>query len=217
VPPAPSARPPMAPSRSLALAAVAAVLAAPEIAPALPRVRTMVDLRQQGIVRQGWDLSCGAAALGTLLTYDLGDPVTEPEIVQALLRGADPDRVRARGGFSLLDLKRYATARGHLAAGYGNLRLSHLAALGAAIVPTIDRAGPHFMIYRGQIDGRVVLADPAYGNRTMPREQFEAIWSPRVAFVVRRGGPAARVSDPGPGAVALVPPRIVRGGIGARP
>lgn len=169
----------------------------------------MLELRQAGVVRQGWDLSCGAAALSTVLTHDVGDPVSEAEIVETLLHGADAARIRARGGFSLLDLKRYATARGHVAEGFGNLSLGNLAALGTAIIPTLEPAGPHFMVYRGVVDGRVVLADPAYGTRTLPVERFEAMWSPRVAFVVRPRGAAP--PDAGPGAVPLVPPRVVRG------
>lgn len=198
---------------SRVLAALA--LAAPIAAQALPAVRSMAELRQAGVVRQGWDLSCGAAALSTVLTYDVGDPVPEPVIVRSLLAGADAARIRARGGFSLLDLKRYAVSRGHAAEGYGNLQLSNLAALGAAIVPTVEPGGPHFMVFRGVVDGRVVLADPAYGNRTLPAAAFEALWKPRVAFVVRRTGVA--LPDPGPGAVPLVPPRVVRGAIRGAP
>lgn len=171
-----------------------------------------------------WSVRAGTSAAGRALSTvlnELGDPVSEAEIVDGLLRGADAARIRARGGFSLLDLKRYAAARGHLAAGFGSLRLANLAALGTAIVPTLEPAGQHFMVYRGVVDGRVVLADPAYGTRTLPIERFERLWSPRVAFVVRpRTGPAP---EPAPGAmplapaqagaVALVPPRVVRGAV----
>jgi uncharacterized protein len=209
--------PPDTMRRSVAIAALALVAAAaPRLVEARPgRVRSFLELRQDAVVRQGWDLSCGAAALGTILTYELGDRVTEKEIVDAMLRGADAARIRARGGFSLLDLKRYAVARGHAAAGYGDLDLPRLSALGVAIVPTLDKAGPHFMVFRGVVDGRVLLADPAYGNRTLPTPTFERIWSPRVAFVVRRGGAAL---PPGERNVAtLVPPRVVREAIGVRP
>ncbi len=192
----------------LALAALA-IPAEPAAAPRRP-VRSMLELRGDRVVRQGFDLSCGAAALSTLLTYEQGDPITEAEVVSGLLRHADPERIRRQGGFTLLDLKRYATARGYLAAGYGNLALSSLSSLGPAIVPTVVQGQPHFMVFRGIVKGRVALADPAYGNRTMRPEQFEGLWSPRVAFVVRRasGAPA----PPGPArAVPLVPDSVIRG------
>jgi predicted double-glycine peptidase len=202
-----------------AIALAAALLTAPVCASAARRpVRTMLELRQDGVVRQAWDLSCGAAALSTVLTYDLGDAVPERTIVDALLRGADADRIRRRGGFSLLDLKRFAVGRGYQASGFGNLDLTALERLGTAIVPTLDDAGPHFMVFRGVVRGRVVLADPAYGRRTMARDDFVEIWSPRVAFVVRRG---ARPGGPPAGATALAPPRvappILRGAVGGAP
>ena len=49
----------------------------------------------------------------------------------------------------------------------------------------------HFVIFRGVWGNRVLLADPAWGNRTMPAEKFESIWLDypefgRVGFVVKR-------------------------------
>lgn len=202
---------------ALAITATAALAAAAplEAAARTREVRTLVELRREGVVPQRWDLSCGAAALGTLLTHEHGDPVGEAEIVRDLLASADPERVRARGGFSLLDLKRYAVARGYSAAGYRDLDAASLAALGSAIVPTVDRAGPHFVVVRGVVRGRVLVADPAYGHRTMTREAFEAVWSPRVAFVVRRGDGAEPAAAPDDllASIPLVSPRVVRGAL----
>lgn len=162
-------------------------------------VRSMVELRNDRVVRQGWDLSCGAAALSTLLTHDLGDPVTEGDVVAGLLQSADAAKIRKRGGFTLLDLKRFATARGHAAVGYGKLTLETLVPLAPAIVATEQRGRPHFMLFRGVNGDRVLLADPAFGNRTMRRDRFEAIWRPRVALSVRRApaAPAAPVAAAG--------------------
>jgi predicted double-glycine peptidase len=172
-------------------------------------VRSMLELRRDRVVQQGFDLSCGAAALSTILTYELGDRVTEGEVVAGLLGKADPERIRKQGGFTLLDLKRYAKARGHHAAGYGDLSLAALGTLGTAIVPTTMNGQPHFMIFRGIAGNRVVLADPAYGNRTMSAERFEALWSPRVAFVVRRPREAA-TGVPPEASAALVPDAVLR-------
>jgi hypothetical protein len=197
--------------RALALALVLAFVA-PSAAVARPQraVRSLLELRRERVVQQRWDLSCGAAALSTLLTYDQRDPVTEEEVVAGLLQHADPERIRRQGGFTLLDLKRYATARGYDSSGYGNLSLASLATLAPAIVPTVAGGRPHFMILRGFEEGRVLLADPAYGNRIMRPEQFEALWTPRVAFVVRRAG-GAPPSSPGDATAALVPDPVIRG------
>jgi hypothetical protein len=65
---------------------------------------------------QEWDLSCGAAALTTLLNYQHGDQVTEKEVANALMRREEyvrnPLLIKSRDGFSLADLKRYVDARG---------------------------------------------------------------------------------------------------------
>jgi predicted double-glycine peptidase len=176
-------------------------------------VRSLSELRTEGVVRQAWDLSCGAAALSTVLTYHLGDPVSEPEIVATLLDRSEPERVRARGGFTLLDLKSYAVSRGHRADGYGRLKLRGLLRLAPAIVPTVDDGEPHFMVLRGAAGDRLLLADPAYGNRTMTAEEFETIWSPRVAFVVRRGdgAPPDALGTRAP----VVPVQPIRNALGA--
>jgi uncharacterized protein len=175
----------------LLAAAVLTLVLAPEARSADRRpVRSLVELRNERVVRQGWDLSCGAAALSTLLTHDLGDPVTEADVVAGLLQSADAAKIRKRGGFTLLDLKKFAAGRGHQTGGYGNLTLDTLAPLAPAIVATEQRGQPHFMVFRGVHGDRVLLADPAFGNRTMRRDRFEAIWTPRVALFVRRASVA---------------------------
>src|SRR5688500_11553424 len=81
-------------------------------------VRSLLEMRQEGVVVQQWDTSCGAAALATVFTYSFKDPVSERSVAQAMLRRTDPLRVKVRGGFSLLDMKRFAEARGYAAAGF---------------------------------------------------------------------------------------------------
>jgi uncharacterized protein len=201
---------------SLAWGTAAAAPAAPE-----PRgrktVRSLREMRQERVVRQTWDLSCGAAALSTLLTYHLDDPVSEPEVVATVLQRTDPVKIRARQGFSLLDLKRFVISRGHEAEGYGQLDLEHLVKLAPAIVPTTLGGYNHFVVFRGVRGGHVLLADPAFGNRTLPVDQFEALWSRRIAFVVKPGD-GTRASSPlrlsGRSELPVVPPTAVREAIG---
>jgi hypothetical protein len=82
-------------------------------------IRTLKEIRDEGVVRQRWDVSCGAAALSTVLTDDFKDPTPETAIVVWILHRVDAGRVRSRGGFSLLDLKHFAEARGYHAEGFG--------------------------------------------------------------------------------------------------
>jgi predicted double-glycine peptidase len=150
------------------------------------RVVSFYELRQARLVRQTWDTSCGAAALSTVLTYDLGIPATEYAIATLILRGGDPARVRQRGGFSLLDLKRFVESIGLIGEGYGSMSFEDLAGHNApAIVPIRSHDLDHFVIFRGRLGDRVLLADPAFGNVTMPVEEFTQLWRSRIAFYVR--------------------------------
>jgi predicted double-glycine peptidase len=152
----------------------------------IPPVRSLLETRQDQVIAQKWDISCGAAALATLLTYQLGDPVTEQEVARSMLNRTDPLRVKHRGGFSLLDLKRYAQSRGYEADGYSDLSVEDLQQLAPLIVPMRARGYDHFVVFRGLVGDRVVLADPGFGNSTMSVPSFEGAWNGNVGFVVRR-------------------------------
>ena len=149
-------------------------------------VRSLREIRQENVVVQQWDTSCGAAALATLLRYQHGLAVSEKKIAEAMLRRSDPLKVKTRGGFSLLDLKRYADGQGLEGAGYMNLGLDDLLDMAPAIVPVVVRGYPHFVVVRGKAHDKILIADPAFGNRTMDVRSFQKAWQGPIAFVVRR-------------------------------
>lgn len=149
-------------------------------------VRSLLEMRHEKVVIQRWDLSCGAAALATILAYQHGDPVPERKIAEAMLGRTDPMKVRARQGFSLLDMKRYVESRGYEATGYAELTLQDLIDFGPTIVPVRLNGYNHFVVFRGVLGDRVLLADPAVGNRTLRRGTFEAAWVGQMGFIVER-------------------------------
>ena len=149
-------------------------------------VVSLLEMRQSRVVVQQWDLSCGAAALATVLTYQHGDAVDEREIARGMLRLTDPLRVQVRGGFSLLDLKRYVESRGYSGSGYTSLTLDDLVKLAPVLVPVSFRGYNHFVVFKGVAGERVFLADPGFGNRTVELEQFHTAWLQSIGFVVRR-------------------------------
>jgi uncharacterized protein len=165
------------------------------------QVRSLYEIRHARVVQQKWDQSCGSAALSTLLTYYLDTPTDETSIIGDLIRHGDPLRVRQRGGFSLLDLKRFVQRHGYRSRGYGRLSLPELAAFKtAAIVPIKTHGYDHFVIFVSLIGDRVVLADPAYGNMSLTARQFGRIWQNGIAFMVFRGEvrPAEEAPAPDP-------------------
>lgn len=149
-------------------------------------VKSMAEIRNEQVVRQRWDYSCGSAALSTVLSHHLDDPTPESAVVVSILRRTDPVRVRSRGGFSLLDLKHYLTRRGYKSAGYVDLELDELEAFEVPpIVPISLKGYDHFVVFRGRYGDRVVLADPAFGNMTMSVSRFVELWESRIAFVLK--------------------------------
>ena len=172
-------------------------------------VRSLLEQRQHDVVIQRWDLSCGAAALATILNFQHGDAVSEREIAVGMMSReeylANPQVVISRQGFSLLDLKRFVDARGYNGVGLGQLTIDELATRAPIIVPISSRGYQHFVIFRGIREDRVLLADPAFGNRTVSRARFEAEWlafpeTGRVGFYVEKrnepSSPNVRLSAP---------------------
>ena len=73
------------------------------------------ELKEQNIVMQGFDYSCGTGALATLLTYYFNDPVSEKDLLTDILANIPKDLIenRKKDGLSLLDLKQAAQRRGY--------------------------------------------------------------------------------------------------------
>lgn len=147
------------------------------------KVTSLKEARFRATVRQQYDFSCGSAAVATLLTYQYGLPVTEAEVFKAMYAVGDQARIR-REGFSLLDMRTYLQSRGFKADGF-MLPLDKLLEEGLpAIVLVNDRGYRHFVVVRGLRNGRVLVADPARGSRSVPRRDFDRIWDNKVLFVV---------------------------------
>jgi len=149
-------------------------------------VASLMEIRQQNVVIQKWDFSCGAASLATILKYQHHDHVTERMVAEGMLRRTDPLKVKVRGGFSLLDLKRYVESRGLKGKGYLDLDLNGLIEIAPAIVPVDLGDYNHFVVFRGILDGKALLSDPAFGNRTVDINIFEKSWVNKIGFIVTR-------------------------------
>jgi predicted double-glycine peptidase len=159
-------------------------------------VRSLLEIRRENVIVQEWDLSCGAAALATVLRYQYGDPVSERDIAKALIRRREyvenPELIKIRQGFSLLDLKRYVDSRGYRGIGYGKMTFTELVERAPLMVPVNFLGYNHFVVFRGVMEDRVLLADPAWGNLTTLRGNFENAWLDygeamgKVGFVVER-------------------------------
>ena len=148
-------------------------------------ILSLKEIRNEGVTRQRWDISCGAAALSTLLTYQFDDPTPETDIVVWMLHRTSPDLVKARHGFSLLDMKHFAQARGYTADGYSDMSMDELASQRLAVIVPIRLKGfDHFVVVKGVVNDRIFLADPGFGNESMRVDRFRKLWKNGIVFIV---------------------------------
>lgn len=147
-------------------------------------VKPLRDIKRENIVTQSLEYSCGAAGLSTLLNFYLNDPVSEQDILLGMNDIVSQEKVRARQGFSLFDLKSYALSRGYKVTGY-KMDVDFLKELNKPVlVPITFRKFRHFVIVKAVMGGRVFIADPAAGNMSMKVDQFEKIWTNGIGLVV---------------------------------
>ncbi len=146
------------------------------------------EMRNTNVVSQSLDYSCGPAALATLLSYYFQDKVTEQEIIKFLLLNGDLNKIKAKRGFSLLDLKNFALSKGYEVVGY-KMDLDFLVKLNKPVlVPVNIKEYAHFVIFRGLKGKRVFLADPALGKMTLTVDKFLKMWQGGVGLVLAKAG-----------------------------
>ncbi len=153
-------------------------------------VNTWKDMRDQNIVLQQSDFSCGAASLATLIKYYFGDNVSENEILEDIFKRLNEkdSKDRKKAGLSLLDLKEFAERRGYSTWG-GKVKLSALPKLHGPVLVymTKNQEYQHFAILRGIKEDRVFIADPIHGNLRMRIEDFTKEWSEIVLILGKKG------------------------------
>jgi uncharacterized protein len=151
---------------------------------------TLKELRDQNVIKQEKDYSCGSAALATLLIYYFGEKTSEEAILGMLFDGLTEEEKKSKTlkGFSLLDLKKVAERMGYRAAGF-KLSVDQLMRLSAPVIVFVEPQGyKHFAVLRGMSGWRrVLLADPSRGNLRMSLERFTDEYR-GVVFVLGKAG-----------------------------
>lgn len=180
-----------------------------------PDFRHWKALRDAEVVRQERDFSCGLAALATMLTYYFGVEVSEAELLGRLdprdtgvftdsLSGTDTVtsarlNILKERGVSLAILADLASEYGLRAQGV-RIGAETLSRLSMPAIAYIEPDGePHFTLIRG-VDkrGNVQVADPSWGNRLFPADDFVRIFAldgetdGRLLLVVPADGHAGR-------------------------
>lgn len=156
----------------------------------LGSVKSMHELRWDGVVRQRLEVGCGAASLATIMTYYFGFPATEQEMADAMMAEAaadgQEDLVRLVG-FSMAHIKRVAEKGGLIAQGF-RVPIEHLDRIKIPVIARVSIKGyDHFLVFKGAQNGRIFVADPSFGNGSYRLASFEKVWSGLMIGFVRRG------------------------------
>ncbi|MBV1774799.1 C39 family peptidase [Burkholderiaceae bacterium DAT-1] len=147
-------------------------------------IKPASELKFKNIVHQAFDYSCGSAALTTILKFHLGVEVSEQGAMEGMMDKGEKEKIIARRGFSLLDMKRYVASLGFDSAGF-RATIDDLRKLDQPAVIPIDFGGSkHFVVYRGIREGLVYIADPSAGNIVFTEKQFAGLWDKNTLFIV---------------------------------
>lgn len=153
-------------------------------------VKSWREIKRQNVVMQRRDYSCGAAALATLLRYHWEDPISEDDVLRAVLRVLTIEELKERiqNGLSLTDLRRTSVQMGYQATigrlEFEKLSESRIPLIVGIVVEDFD----HFVVFRGTDGVWVYLADPARGNIRVPVHEFTSQWQQNAVLVVVKPG-----------------------------
>jgi len=160
--------------------------------------RNYIEIRNQNIVMQRRDYSCGAACLATICRYYWGDNVTEDMVLVALDDILTPEEIKDRieKGLAMSDLRRAAVKLGYSAI-VGKISFYKLQDAKVPVIVGISPQGhDHFVVYRG-FDGQwVYVADPIRGNIRIPAKQFIDEWQENAVLAIHKPGEKVKEISP---------------------
>jgi predicted double-glycine peptidase len=148
----------------------------------------MISKSKEAVIRQTSQITCGPAAVATLLTFHLLKPATEEEITQ--LAGT-----YKLGTTTLADLREALKAKGVVAKGFKEATLEWLAyEVEVSGIPIVvhfrDRVSDlkepldHYVLFIGQVDDYVLVSDPAQGEVSMHISDFLRRWDNHVLAII---------------------------------
>ena len=145
--------------------------------------KTWIDFRDEAVVKQKKDFSCGTVSLATLFTFYFGDKIGEKEMIDKGLTIIPKERhaLIEKDGFSMLNLKTIGDDReGYTFWGLKNVTLEQLSKMDRPVLIHLEIDDyKHFAVFRGIRGDRVFLADPSRGRIRMSVGRFLKEWKMR--------------------------------------
>lgn len=148
-------------------------------------VESYKDLRYKHVQIQNTFSSCGPASLATLMSDFYGEETPEEDVVEMIKSYLDEEIEKLEegevpeGGVSMLDLKKVSKELGVPAKGYEipeeNL-LGIMDELKSPLLVYLERPEKHFVLTTGGHEGKVILADPTLGIRSIGQQNLFEKW-----------------------------------------
>jgi len=133
-------------------------------------VKSWQELRDERVVKQDRDYSCGAASLATILQFQYGKMITEGDVLKAFNKQDAASFADMANALPIFGFKGIGAA----------LDYAQLSKLKIPVVLYLRyRGNDHFSVLRGMDDERVWLADPSWGNKVLSRTEFLSMWYTR--------------------------------------
>jgi hypothetical protein len=149
-------------------------------------IKSWIEIRDNQLIKQKYDYSCGSSALSTILKYYYNEDITEEEVLNFILKNVFKNknykkvkRNKLNLYLTFEDLKNYAEYKGYQAVGLA-LPIESLKKLKVpAIVYIKIKSFEHFSVFKGIDDKYVYLGDPSLGNIKIRIEKFKSIFYTR--------------------------------------
>jgi len=148
-------------------------------------IKSWIEFKNDNLVRQNYDYSCGSASLATIMHYFYEQNMTEESILSGILdmKGIGKEKARELEeedmSLSFLDLAQYIKTKGFKAIGLA-LDLKALKTLKAPVILFVKiRKNEHFTVFKGIDDRYVYLADPSFGNSKIRISKFKEMFYQR--------------------------------------
>ena len=146
------------------------------------RLLSVKELKEKDVLLQTDELTCGVAALATVLSRYGDDTVTEEDLLRE-----EQDLIKGKG-ISIFRLKKLAEKRGFKAEGYQMDLVNLFDEKHPLLLHVVTRFGGHYVVFDGLYKDRIFLSDPAVGNARMSMEEFASIFSGAVLAIESRSG-----------------------------
>lgn len=147
------------------------------------------EIKENGVIMQKYDYSCGPAAMAHIMGYHFASPFTEKDFMDRankILSAQEISEAKQKG-LSMFNLKTIAESFGYSVAGL-KIPFGSILSANIPVVIYVEDAGfKHFSVFSGFHQGLVHIADPSRGNLFVAPEYFAQIYQGKT-LVLQQGG-----------------------------